>query len=183
MWLDAFKPKSGNISNIGVPGVPCVPMTREPNEHKGSGEMQVRNTEVNQGVPSVPQSYARNTRNTTGKNNVPPKCSSTSEYPCGFPAAGASGTRGTPGKQHAQESNAESIKASLKLFRFDLVHSEIDAGGLHRINNMAWEFIQTRHMHFGDAIKMTAEIVVDGQIAAHDIVCADVTALFKRLNK
>ncbi|MEM4989127.1 hypothetical protein V8G57_17190 [Collimonas sp. H4R21] len=61
MWLDAFKLKPGNILNIGVPGVPGVPMTSEPNEYKGAGEMQVWNTDVNQGVPGVPQSDIRNT--------------------------------------------------------------------------------------------------------------------------
>lgn len=187
MWLDAFKLKPGNISNIGVPGVPCVPMASEPNEYQGAGRMQIRNTEVSQGVPGVPQSDARNTRNTTGKNDLPGKCSSRSEYSCGFSAGGAPGTRGTPEKQYVQENKAESIKASLRLFRFDLVQSEIDAGHdadeLCCINNMAWDFMQTRHMQFGDAIKMAAEIVVDGQIAVYDAICADVMALFKRLNE
>ncbi|MEM4990885.1 hypothetical protein V8G57_26100 [Collimonas sp. H4R21] len=159
MWLDALKLKPGNILNIDVPGVPCVPMTSESNKYKGAGEMQARNTEINQGVPGVPQSDARNTGNTTAEHGLPGKCSSTSEYPCEFPA---DGTRGTPEEQHAHEIDVESVRASLKLFRFDMVQSEIDAGHdadeLRRINNMAWEFMQIRHMEFGYAIKMTAEL-------------------------
>lgn len=78
MWLDAFKLKPGNSSNIGVPSVPGVPMTSEPNKHKGSGEIQIWNTEVNQGVPGVPQSEIRNTGNTTAKHDLPGKYSGVS---------------------------------------------------------------------------------------------------------
>lgn len=186
MWLDAFKPKSEYTLNDGVPSVPCVPIASGANEYKDSGGIQVRNTEVNLSVPGVPQSNARNTGNTTGKNGLYGRCTSVSEHPCGFPAGGTSGTLGTPEKQHAPERNAKSAKESLALFRFDLVQSDIDAGHdaaeLHRTNNMAWQFMQGDGMGFDEAIKLAAGIVADEKIAACEAAYVDVMALFKRIN-
>lgn len=116
MWLNAFKPKSEHILNDGVPGVPCVPTASGANEYKDPGGIKIRNTEVNQSVPGVPQSNARNTGNTTGKNGLYGRCSSASEHPPGFSACGTSGTHGTPEKQHAPERNAKSAEKSLAFF-------------------------------------------------------------------
>jgi hypothetical protein len=73
----------------------------------------------------------------------------------------------------------------LALFRFDLVEQEIEDGHpadeLHRVNNMAWEFMQADGMAFDEAVKLAGEIVADCQIAACEAAYADVMALFKRM--
>ncbi|MBS0308493.1 MAG: hypothetical protein JSS58_05940 [Proteobacteria bacterium] len=74
----------------------------------------------------------------------------------------------------------------LALFRFDLIRADIEAGypasDLHRVNNMAWEFMQTDGMAFEDAIRMAADIVATTQAAACEAAYVDVMALFDRLN-
>jgi hypothetical protein len=70
-------------------------------------------------------------------------------------------------------------------FRFDLVQSDIDAGypadDLHRVNNMAWSFMQTDGMGFEEAITRAAVIVAASQITASEAAYIDVLALFLRL--
>jgi hypothetical protein len=74
---------------------------------------------------------------------------------------------------------------ALSQFRFDLVLYEIDAGhpagDLHRVNNMAWEFMQADGMTFDGAIKAAAEIVASTQAAACEAAYTDVMALFARV--
>jgi hypothetical protein len=81
--------------------------------------------------------------------------------------------------------NSRSIAESLAQFRFDLVQADIDAGypvaELHRVNNMAWEFMQVDGMAFKDAITLAAEIVVSGQVAACEAAYCDVMALFQKV--
>lgn len=73
----------------------------------------------------------------------------------------------------------------LAQFRFDLVQAEIDAGQpvdeLHRVNNMAWEFMQADGMAFEDAIRLAADIVADCQVAACEAAYTDVMAIFLKV--
>jgi hypothetical protein len=94
-----------------------------------------------------------------------------------------------PPKQKAEAvqsviSDAETL-ASLAQFRFDLLQADIDAGyavaELHRVNNMAWEFMQVDGMAFNDAITLAAELVVKGQVAACEAAYCDVMALFQKV--
>ncbi len=70
---------------------------------------------------------------------------------------------------------------SLDQFRFDLVQSDINSGypadDLHRVNNMAWAFMQKGGMGFEEAIKHAAVIVAATQIAAYEAAYIDVMAL------
>jgi hypothetical protein len=74
---------------------------------------------------------------------------------------------------------------SLDQFRFDLVQSDIDSGypadDTHRVNNMAWEFMQADQMAFDEAIKLAAEIIVNGKWSACERAYVDVLTLFMRL--
>lgn len=77
------------------------------------------------------------------------------------------------------------VMQSLAHFNFDLMQADIDAGypadELHRINNMAWEFMQVDRMAFDEAIKLAAEIVVFGQVTACEAAYENVQALFNRM--
>lgn len=70
-------------------------------------------------------------------------------------------------------------------FRLDLVQADTDAGQpaeeLHRVNNMAWEFMQVDGMAFEDAIRLAAQIVAHGQVAACEAAYADVMAIFLKV--
>jgi hypothetical protein len=81
--------------------------------------------------------------------------------------------------------NAVFNAGSLDQFRFDLVQSDIDSGypadDMHRVNNMAWEFMQADQMAFGEAIKLAADIVINGKWSACERAYVDVLALFTRL--
>jgi hypothetical protein len=188
MWLDALKPKTGNIQKNGVPGDPGVPPPREPNEYVGMAITTDRNTEKNQGVPSVPACIIGTPgtqRNTVTKtectHDTPPHKSN--EY-AGLFISGTPGTPGTPKKHHKPEVTA-GTNNTWELFRLDLVRAEIEAGypasELHRVNNMAYEFMQADDMGFNDAIKLAAEIIVCGQITACEAAYADVVKLFKKI--
>jgi hypothetical protein len=78
-------------------------------------------------------------------------------------------------------------KSKLELFRFDLVHQDIEDGHpadeLHRVNNMAWEFMQVESMAFDEAVKLAGEIVAHAQIAACEAAYIDVMALFKKVSQ
>jgi hypothetical protein len=78
-----------------------------------------------------------------------------------------------------------SLADTLALFRFDLVQQEIEDGHpadeLHRVNNMAWEFMQADGMTFDEAMKRASEITICTQVAACEAAYVDVMALFKRL--
>lgn len=77
-------------------------------------------------------------------------------------------------------------KSQLEQFRFDLVQQEIEDGHpadeLHRVNNMAWEFMQFDGMAFDEAITKAAEIVAMCNAAECEKSYADVMALFKKVN-
>lgn len=79
-------------------------------------------------------------------------------------------------------SKPSAVAQSLAQFNFDLVKTEIEAGHaadeLHRVNDMAWEFMQVDGMAFQEAIRLAAEIVVSGQVAACEAAYADVMAVF-----
>jgi hypothetical protein len=78
-------------------------------------------------------------------------------------------------------------KSKLELFRFDLVHQDIEDGHpadeLHRVNNMAWEFMQVESMAFDEAVKLAGKIVAHAQIAACEAAYIDVMALFKKVSQ
>ena len=80
-----------------------------------------------------------------------------------------------------------SLADTLALFRFDLVQQEIEDGHpadeLHRVCNMAWEFMQADGMNFADAMKLASEITISTQVAACEAAYVDVMALFKRLRE
>ena len=84
-----------------------------------------------------------------------------------------------------KKAETNSMREALALFEFDSIPAEIDAGypeqELHRVNNMAWEFMQTDQMTFNDAIRLAAEIVVKGKWNACEAAYVDVMALFNRL--
>jgi hypothetical protein len=73
----------------------------------------------------------------------------------------------------------------LTLFHFDLVQQEITNGcppdELHRIKNMAWEFMQFGDMAFDEAITLAGNIVAHGQVAACEAAYTNVRELFERL--
>ena len=82
-------------------------------------------------------------------------------------------------------SNEELLLESLSLFCFDVVQKEIDAGypaeEIHRVNDMAYEFMQTDSMPFGDAINLAAEIVVNLKTVPCEAAYKKTMELFKRL--
>ena len=84
-----------------------------------------------------------------------------------------------------QNLKSENVLQSLAQFGFELMQADIDAGypadELHRVNNMAWEFMQVDGMAFDEAIKLAAEIVVHGQVSACEAAYEDVRALWRRL--
>lgn len=88
---------------------------------------------------------------------------------------------------HSPVKEKSSLADMLALFRFDLVQQEIEDGlpadELHRVNNMAWEFMQADGMNFNEAIKKAGQIVANCQITACETAYLDVMALFKRMSK
>ena len=162
MWLDAFLPKSGTMQKSAVPGVPSVP------KRQGSTVWDTGDTTGHQPKKRCPGDE---------KGWEP-------SIHAGFGVVGTPGTRGTPQKQCELSIEARQ-RQSLAQFEFGLVRAEIeaghDAGELHRVNNMAWEFMQTDGMAFGDAIKLAAEIIVSGQVAACEATYEDVQGLWQKV--
>ncbi len=183
MWLDAFIPKNRNMLNIGVLGVPGVPLPSKPNEYVGLAGTPSRNTAKSQGVPGVPLQQAgtpgtpRNTAEKTCCSSVPPP-HKPNEY-VGLAICGTPGTPGTPQK-HLSAENAE----TLAQFCFDLVEQEIEAGypveELRRVNNIAWRLITARGFQFQEAITAAAQWVVDNPPHRDEAAFVDVMELFKR---
>lgn len=73
----------------------------------------------------------------------------------------------------------------LQRFRFDLVEADIAAGhpadDIHRVNNMAWDFIQHQGMDFAEAIRAAAAIVATCQVAECEAAYEDVRKLWHRV--
>ena len=191
MWLDAFLPKSGTMQKSGVPRVPSVPMPANPIGTRVPRDWGIGTPANVPSVPSVPNTdtgTVRDTRHTAGhqpKNRCPAdgKGYKPSVH-AGSEAFGTPGTRGTPQKQH--EPGIDDLqRQSLAQFGFELVQAEFDAGGatdeLCRVNNMAWEFMQVDGLAFSDAIRLAAEIVVSGQVAACEAAYEDVMALWRKV--
>ena len=98
-------------------------------------------------------------------------------------------------KSHKQEIQAELSRKHegaarafldrLRLFRFDLVQQDIEAGAnpeeLERINNMAWEFMQVDGLEFSESIKIAAEIVVSCNVVICEAAYQSVKDLHKKL--
>jgi len=188
MWLDAFKPNSRDRQKHGVPGVPSVPATANQASTRVSRNAALGhrgNVPVSHGVPTEETSPAWDIRDTLGHHDKT-KCPSDAIDCKPYPHAGfcLDGTPGTPQK-HDFPKHTGDIAESLAQFRFDLVQEDMGAGipceEIHRINNMAWEFMQVDGMGFDAAIKLAAQIVVHGQVTACEAAYVDVMALFKRL--
>jgi len=193
MWLDAFKPKSINIHKSGVLSVLSVPISVSPLNTRVSEHTALKTPQVFRGVPSVLVEFdsfsgtPRTLENTVGHD----QCSSTKK-PCklneykGLAVSGTPRTPRTPQKHHVQENNQEITKL-LDQFQFDLIPDEIESGcsanDVNRLNNMAWEFMQVDGLSFTEAIRLAAEIVIDGRVAACESAYVDVRDLFMRLSE
>lgn len=191
MWIDAFIPKSGTMQNIGVPGVPSVPPPAKPMNTRVQGYCLLGTPANNPSVPGVPKTDAASTwdtRDTVGHHDKK-RCPKDEigfkpSKHAGSGVVGTPGTRGTPQKQYEPGIESKTLRA-LTQFRFDLVQADIDAGQpvdeLHRVNNMAWEFMQVDDMTFGDAIRIAKEIVAKCQVAICEAAYADVMLLFQKM--
>lgn len=77
---------------------------------------------------------------------------------------------------------SETTLRQLEQFDFEAVESDPeDREAVTRVNNMAWEFMEADGMAFADAIKLAAEIVVNGHVAQCEAAYTDVLALWRRL--
>jgi hypothetical protein len=194
MWLDAFiKPNSADMQKARVGRVVGVETARKPNEYKGLAKSAPENSAVLMRVDGVENREHL-------KQPTPPTPDYTAtiagclyeqtarkpnEYK-GLAIRPTPPTPPTPQKHNVQEIAAPNLEA-LKQFRFDLVRQEIEDGHpadeLHRVNNMAWEFMQVDGMAFDEAIKLAGEIVAHAQIAACEAAYIDVMALFKKVSQ
>ncbi|MGB7479868.1 MAG: hypothetical protein WA924_06050 [Burkholderiaceae bacterium] len=75
------------------------------------------------------------------------------------------------------------IRYLLEQFRFDLVEDEPNPAELHRVNNMAWEFMQADGMSFSEAIKAAAKIVAACDAADCEAAYEDVQQLWERMKQ
>jgi hypothetical protein len=198
MWLDAFiKPNSTDIQKPRVSGVSGVSAPRQPNEYKGFAGMTQTDTGIKpkcQSVSVVSEQIGTSNRLTrlTPTDTVTKSTYQDSETPRqpneykGLANRLTPLTRLTPQKHNVREFAEPSLE-TLKQFHFDLIQQEITDGHpaeeLHRVNNMAWEFIQVEGMAFDEAIKLAGEVVANGNIAACEAAYTDVMALFKKVNQ
>jgi hypothetical protein len=81
--------------------------------------------------------------------------------------------------------NENHLLETLSLFCFDSIQREIDAGcsadELHRVNDMAFEFMRIDSMSFADAIKLAAEIVVNLKAAPCEAAYEKTMELFRKI--
>ena len=189
MWLDAFiKPSIRDDQKLRVARVDGVETPSKPNEYKGLEKTTRENNGVSMRVDGV-EPIKRPTRPTPTDTATILRClygetpRKPNEYK-GLANQSTRPTRPTREKHDAQEI-ADTSKELLKQFRFDLIQQEIANGHpaeeLHRVNNMAWEFMQADGMAFEAAIQLAGEIVAHGQTAACEAAYADVMALFERI--
>lgn len=75
----------------------------------------------------------------------------------------------------------EVIRYLLNQFQFELVEQDENPAELHRVNNMAWEFMQADGMAFADAINKAAMIVATCDAAACESAYIDVQELWQRI--
>jgi len=196
MWLDAFiKPNSTDMQKVGVSGVSRVNAHCKPNEYKDLEEahhidtrtkaqcqsVSVVSNEINRSNQLTQLTPTDTTTKTTCEDRETPR--KANEYK-DLDDRLTPLTPLTPRKHNALETKAPSLE-TLKQFRFDLVQIEIEDGypadELHRVNNMAWELMQTNGMSFDEAIKKAGKIVANCQITACETAYLDVMALFKRM--
>jgi hypothetical protein len=87
-------------------------------------------------------------------------------------------------KHNAKITEKEKLAKMLSAFRFDLLQKECDEGypaaEMHRVNDMAYEFMQADGIPFEHAIRLAAEIVANLNVAACE---AGYTKVFKLFNK
>lgn len=94
-----------------------------------------------------------------------------------------------PAKKQSNELESESaaLRRDLARFRFDLIEAEIiaeyPAAELHRVNNMAWEFMQVDGLDFNTAIRMAAEICIDCPPAPCEAAYSGVRSLWRQENQ
>lgn len=93
---------------------------------------------------------------------------------------------GTAAASDPDERRQRTVDA-LRQFRFDLVEANIAAGhpasDIHRVNNMAWAFMQEDGMTFSDAVHAAAQIVATCEAAACEAAYEDVQALWQRIKE
>ncbi|MBS1169617.1 MAG: hypothetical protein H6R01_535 [Burkholderiaceae bacterium] len=76
----------------------------------------------------------------------------------------------------------EKVRRQLESFALDTMDDNpADRKDICRINNMAWEFMQSDGLTFQEAINLAAEIVVKGQVAQCEAAYADVLAFWRKL--
>lgn len=93
------------------------------------------------------------------------------------------------GPQEAIQTAAERIRPHkedvirylLSQFQFELVEQDANPEELHRVNNMAWEFMQADGMTFQDAINKAAMIVATCDVAACESAYINVLELWRRI--
>lgn len=73
------------------------------------------------------------------------------------------------------------IRHLLDQFQFELVEQDANPEELHRVNNMAWEFMQADGMTFSDAINKAAAIVATCDVAACEAAYTNVQELWRRI--
>jgi len=88
-------------------------------------------------------------------------------------------------KSHKAEIERYLLERSLCQFCFDTISTEVESGCsdpmLTRINNMAWEFMQSDGMEFSDAIMTSAEIALTCPVAVCEAAYVDARMLFEKL--
>lgn len=191
MWLEAFKPKSGNIQKngvTGVTGVTGVALPGTPNEYVGiaiSSECHTGKTQSVAGgtkINSVPPATPCDTGIKTKCNSDAPTGNPNEYAGCAVPATPA--TPVTPQKHSKPENKVDTAEVH-SLFRFDLVQEEIEAGfpefELRRVNNIAWRLITARGYMFDEAITAAAQWVAGNPPHRDEATFIDVMALFERI--
>ena len=186
MWNDAFQNNYGNMQKRVVPLVPVVPSLGESSPEPFLVEPKRKIAE---------KSFGSTGSKTDKVEPVEPFHktvlfnfgSAKSQAGGRSVEGGTSGTTGTTQKQHQQQMHGKSMLSVLKKFQFDQFLIDIKNGHPAddgcRVNNIAWQFMQSEGMDFDEAIKKAAVLVASGKVAACEAAYIDVMDLFKRLTQ
>ena len=187
MWLDAFKPKTGNHLNIGVTSVPGVTSAANPatmRVRKGIGDVtppyigSVTSVTHNKGTQGCDTGDTLRHVNLKqchiGKNGVDPS------NHAGLQAIVTPVTPETPEIRYVPEVEAKVLR-QLAQFRIDDCLDDPELHLIDRINNMAYCFMETDGMAFESAIALAAEITVHCSVAHCEASYVNVRELWLRL--
>jgi hypothetical protein len=182
MWLDAFKPKTGNMQKIGVPGVPGVPPSSKPSVYAGSAEVPARYTVKNQGVPGVPEAAhdtpgtPRYTMTKTGYAGTTPPCKACIH--AGLAIPGTPGTPDTPQK-HVKPKIRAKVGES-ESHPIDLVREFMDVNGLTLADAQALAAVAVQPRPAGEWLALIAELdaLIERYCAASGLTGAAKAAIF-----